>query len=116
MNEARQQDIVWVRFPYSDLREAKFRPAAVVSNDRYNRKNLDVVVCAVTSRLDDKEYSVLIDETSLDSGKMPLKSRVRADKIIPVGKKLIEKPFARLNDKTFDLLVEEINKLIKKSK
>ncbi len=116
VNEIRQKDIVWVTFPYSDMSEKKFRPAVVVSNDEYNRKNQDVVACAITSRLEERQYTVLIDEKNVEIGKLPIKSRIRADKIMQIEKSLIAKPFARLNNKTFDLLLEEINKLLGRSK
>ena len=116
MSEARQQDIVWVRFPYSDLKEHQFRPAVVISNDGYNQSGLDAMVCAITSKLDKREYSVLIDQSDIDEGKLPLKSRIRADKVMQVSKSLIAKAFARLNAKTFDLVVNEISKLVKRGR
>ena len=116
MGEARQQDIVWVRFPYSDMKESKFRPAVVVSNDDYNKKNPDVVACAITSKLDGMDYSILMDESNISSGKMPLKSRIRADKIILIDKALVAKAFARLDNRTFDSLTYEISRLVKRKK
>lgn len=112
MSEFGQQDIVWIRFPYSDMKEGKFRPAVIVSSEKYNKNSLDVVACAVTSKLDNKDYTVLIDQSNISSGKLTLKSRIRADKIMQVEKKLIEKSFSRLNDETFDALTDEIKKLI----
>lgn len=43
-----QKDIVWVSVPYSNLEEEKIRPALVVSNNAYNEKNPDVVICSIT--------------------------------------------------------------------
>ncbi len=113
---AKQQDIIWVRFPYSDFEEAKFRPAVVVSNNDYNKENPDVAACAITSNLDEKDYSILIDESNIAEGKLPLKSKIRADKIMQIEKTIISKAFARLDDKTFDLTIVEIMKLVKRGK
>lgn len=110
----KQQDIVWVKLPFSSLEESKVRPAVIVSNNEYNNATQDVIVCAVTSQLERKYYSVLIDSSNLSSGKLPLKSRIRADKIMQIENKLIVSAFARLNDKTFDLLSSEINKLVRR--
>jgi len=110
-----QQDLVWVRLPFSSLRESKVRPAVIVSNTEYNRRS-DVVVCAVTSKLEEKQYSILIDSSNLSQGNLPIKSRIRADKIMQIEKSLIIKAFARLNNKTFDSLVSEIMKLVQRSK
>ncbi len=111
-----QQDIVWVKLPFSSLKESKVRPAVVVSNNEYNKRSQDIVVCAITSKLDEKQYSILIDDKNLSSGNLPLKSRIRADKIIQIEKDIVIKPFAILNDKTFDELINEIMKLLKRVK
>jgi mRNA-degrading endonuclease toxin of MazEF toxin-antitoxin module len=42
--------IVLVDFSYSNLKEAKFRPALVISNFEYNENSMDVLVMRVTSR------------------------------------------------------------------
>lgn len=114
MAELRQMDVVWVLFPYSNAKGKKFRPAVIVSNNEYNKKNHDVVACAVTSRLDRKEYCVFIDQTNMQEGRMPIRSCIRADKIISVEKRLIDRMFARLDEKTFDALVKEVIKLVKR--
>ena len=114
MKDAQQQDIVWVRFPYSDLKESKFRPALVVSCNDYNKNHLDVLVCAVTSNLGEKEHSVLIDKSNVSSGKMPVKSRIRADKIMHIENSLIAGVLAKIDNKTFDELVQEIVRLVKR--
>lgn len=115
MDETRQQDIVWVRFPFSNMQDSKFRPALVLSHDSYNKNSLDIVACSITSKLGKKEFSVLIDDSNLSRGKMTLKSNIRADKVSSIEKDMIVKSFARLNDETYDLVVDEIDRLIKRS-
>lgn len=112
----KQQDIVWVKLPFSSLEESKVRPAVIVSNSNYNANNRDVIVCAITSKLEEKRYSILIDEKNLSKGNLPLKSRIRADKIMQIQKNLISNSFARLDNITFDLLVKEITDLVKRQK
>jgi len=96
------------------MKESKFRPALIVSNDDYNTNNSDVVICAITSKLDKKDYGIFISDKSIESGKMLLKSLVRADKILCVEKNIIEKPFARLGTKAFDEVTDLILKLLKR--
>lgn len=43
--------IVLVRFPFTDQRGGKQRPAVVISSDAYNRARPDVILMAVTSRI-----------------------------------------------------------------
>lgn len=45
MNIYRQRDIVLVPFPFSDLSTPKVRPVLVLSNDAYNRRTEDLLVC-----------------------------------------------------------------------
>ena len=108
-----QQDIVWVKVPYSNLEEEKIRPGLIVSNDDYNSKNLYVVVCAITSNLDQRPYSVLLYQKNLSEGKLPIPSKIKADKIMQIEKAKIINSFAKLDNKTFGLVVEKIVKLIK---
>ena len=110
----KQQDLIWVKLPFSNLEEGKVRPAVIVSNNSYNNQGQDVIVCAVTSKLDEKRFSIAIDNASLSTGNIPLKSRIRADKIMQIEKNLIIKSFAHLNDKAFDSLTNEISKLVKR--
>ena len=109
-----QQDLVWVKLPFSNLRESKVRPALVVSNNSYNKFNPDIVVCAITSKLKENAYSVLIENKDLSSGNLPIKSRVRADKIMQIEKEIVIRTFAKLESKAFDKVINEIVKLVKR--
>ncbi|MGM0578165.1 MAG: type II toxin-antitoxin system PemK/MazF family toxin [Myxococcota bacterium] len=44
-------DVVLVRFPFTNQRDAKKRPAVVVSSSRYQDSRPDVVILALTSRV-----------------------------------------------------------------
>ncbi len=109
-----QQDLIWLKLPFTTMKESKIRPAVVVSNDSYNKKSSDIIVCAITSNIEEKPYSILITSDNLSEGKLPLKSRIRADKILQVEKSLIIKKFARLDNKTYDILITEIEDLVKR--
>ena len=109
-----QQDLIWVKLPFSDLRQSKVRPALVVSNNGYNKSNPDIVVCAVTSKLKESKYSILIENNDLSSGTLPIKSMVRADKILQIEKDLVIRPFAKLENKMFDDVASKIADLVKR--
>ncbi len=110
-----QRELVWVRFPFSNLTDSKVRPAVVVSNTIYNRAHLDIIVCALTSNLEKQDYSIPISNENLSSGTLPIKSRIRADNILLIEKTLVVRPFARLDTQTFDALASEIAKLIRRA-
>jgi mRNA interferase MazF len=44
-------DVVLVPFPFTDQSATKKRPAAIISSDIHNRLSADVVIMAITSRI-----------------------------------------------------------------
>jgi mRNA interferase MazF len=107
-----QGEIVLVPFPFTNLRDVKKRPVLILSNEEYNYKNDDVVTCAITSNLDNREFSVLIGEKDLIKGKIPVKSRVKADKLFTLEKSLILKKVGKLNGLAFTKVKEELGKVL----
>jgi mRNA interferase MazF len=110
-----QQDLVWVKLPFSDLKQSKVRPALIVSNNIYNKASPDVIVCGITSKLKEDNYAISIDENDLSEGNLPLKSTIRADKVLQIEKTIVIRPFAKLADRTFDKVVYKIMSLVKRN-
>ncbi len=78
--KVKQREIILIYFPFSDLTGAKVRPALVISNNPYNRTNLDTVVLAITSNLSPHSYKILIEMQDLENGSLPVESAIRVDK------------------------------------
>jgi len=57
MTTYKRGDIVLVPFPFSNQTATKKRPAVVISSSLYNEKTNDVVIIAVTSKVE-KSYDV----------------------------------------------------------
>ncbi len=47
-------NIVLVRFPFTDQRRSKQRPAVVISSTEYNKARPDVILMAITSQVREK--------------------------------------------------------------
>ena len=110
-----QRDIVLIPIPFTDLSSNKKRPVIIISNNDYNKSNLDIVVVALTSNLIfENKYCIEIDTHNLEEGKLPQKSRIRCDKIYTLSKNIVVKKFDRVNKKTFELIKQKINSLIDK--
>lgn len=77
----KQREMVLIPIPFSDLKSKKRRPVIVISNDVYNQKTEDIVVVAVTSNLEEKDYTLLITQNEMDEGNLPRDSMIRVDKI-----------------------------------
>ncbi len=71
MNYSRGE-IVWVKFPFSDLATTKLRPALVISNNLINSTG-DYLLMQITSRLRNDSFSLPIN-TGDYSGSELLKS------------------------------------------
>ncbi|MEK6982831.1 MAG: type II toxin-antitoxin system PemK/MazF family toxin [Candidatus Micrarchaeota archaeon] len=108
----KQKEIVWVNVPYSNFEDDKPRPALIVSNNEYNERNLDVIICAITSNLEKKPYSIFISNENFSIGKMPIQSKIKVDKIMQIEKTRLKEKIAVLNDQTFDLVIMELLKLV----
>lgn len=77
--------VVVTRFPYSDLSSNKVRPALVVAHSDYG----DVVLCQITSIMDNEIHSVPITNASFKRGSIPTDSYIRPDKLFTTHQKLI---------------------------
>jgi len=85
----------------------------VVSNDEYNSANEDLLVCAITSNLEDSGYSLVFSETDVEEGKFPLRSKIRADKIMLISKSLTSRKLVTLGRKKFSETAALISRLVK---
>ena len=52
MTAYKRGDVVLVLFPFSDQTTTKKRPAVVVSSNLYNNASSDIVIMAITSKID----------------------------------------------------------------
>jgi mRNA interferase MazF len=99
--KSRQKDIVLVPFPYSDLSSSKRRPVLVVSNDDYNRRFHDVLVCVITSSPRKDAYSLDIENDDLEIGVIPERSLVKAHKLFTIHQDKVIKKFSVVKDDFF---------------
>lgn len=77
----KQREMVLIPIPFSDLKSKKRRPVIVISNNAYNQKTEDIVVVAVTSNIEKKDYTFLITQNDMEEGNLPKDSMIRVDKI-----------------------------------
>jgi mRNA interferase MazF len=110
--KANQREIVLIKFPFSDLSDAKVRPALVISNNTYNTRNLDTVVLALTSNLSASDYKVFVTTQDLESGQLPVDSAIRVDKPFSVLQSKILKVQAKILLVKFDEVRAAIAQLI----
>ena len=112
----KQKEIVLVPFPYSDLSSIKNRPVLILSNDNFNYSHNDLLVAVITSKMFIDDYSVEIDNDSLEYGILPEKSVIKTSKLFTVSKDLIIKKFSILKDEKFEEVIKKISNLLRQGK
>ena len=108
-----QRDVILIPFPFSDLSQAKFRPAIVMSNNRYNKKFHDFIAIPLTSNPNTRKHTVVVTNKEMETGNIPIDSVAKADKVFSLEQKLITRTFGQLRQDVFDSVSTEIIKLIR---
>lgn len=97
-------DLVLIPFPFSDLSATKRRPILLLTRpDAYG----DFIALAVTSRAQ-TERGIPISSGDLISGKLPLASWIRTDRVVTLNASLIVKAFGRLSEAAVDTAVARL--------
>ncbi|MBS3066319.1 type II toxin-antitoxin system PemK/MazF family toxin [Candidatus Pacearchaeota archaeon] len=107
----KQKELVLLPYPFSDQVGSKVRPAIIVSNDNFNKRCEDCVMVPLTTLIKDEPFSLIVNQDSLESGKLLKQSRVRIDKIFTIKKSLIIMQIGKINDKTLEKIKIEISKV-----
>ncbi|MFZ4589589.1 MAG: type II toxin-antitoxin system PemK/MazF family toxin [Ignavibacteria bacterium] len=108
-----QREIVLVPFPFSDLSTTKKRPVLIISNDDYNSKHDDVVVCVITSNKFKDDFSVVIKDDNLEYGFLPEESTIKYHKLFTINKSKIVKKFSIVNKELFETISKNLCALFK---
>ena len=107
-----QGDILLIPIPFTDLSSSKRRPVLVISNFAYNEKTEDIIVVAVTSNLEKKEYSIILKSDYMSEGYLKVDSCIRADKIYTLSKAIVIKKFGTVKKEIIDKIREKIEKVL----
>jgi len=104
-------NLVLLPYPFSNLSGVKVRPALIVSGNKFNSKSKDIVMVPLTSVIRDGNFSVVIKDENLSSGKLIRKSEIRCDKIFCASRGLVKKVIGKLEEKIFNEVIREIGKI-----
>ncbi|MBD3204043.1 type II toxin-antitoxin system PemK/MazF family toxin [Candidatus Woesearchaeota archaeon] len=107
-----QRDLFIVPFPFSDFSGRKVRPVIVISNNEFNHKSEDVIVCGITSNIINNMYSVIIQNSDLEEGRLIIESAIKAENILKINKKILIKKIGALKKEVFTEAVEKIYSII----
>lgn len=107
-----QWELVFIKFPFTDLSDYKLRPALVISNQWYNKKD-NVLLVWVFGNEGIKDFSVPITSDDLQSWKMLKPSFFRLQNVFSLDKKLIEKKIWKVKQLKLKQITEKLTTYIK---
>ena len=111
LTHPRQREIFIVPFPSSNQKGQKRRPALVLSNTLFNSSSDDVILCAITSNIQKNNYTVVINQSDLEEGFLPLESIIKTENIIYLEKLLLSKKVGTLRKETFEKVLTTLRQL-----
>jgi mRNA interferase MazF len=97
-------DVVVVPFPFSDLTQAKRRPALVIAD----LDGDDYILCQITSRQIKDRYSVSIEDADFDDGSLKQSSNVRPNRIFTADQNIILYCIGHIRQNKFDEIIQKI--------
>lgn len=100
-------DVVVARFPFSNLRSYKHRPALVLANGDFG----DVILCQITSFSDGVLQTIALNEQSFASGSLPAASFVRPDKLFTTDTELIQRKAGHLKPESMQTIKQRLVEL-----
>jgi mRNA interferase MazF len=98
-------DVVVVPFPFSDLTDAKRRPALVIATLTRN----DLILCLITSQGTEDQYTTSISNNDFESGSLNKISYVKSNRVFTANERIIAYKIGAL---TTSKINEVIAKLI----
>lgn len=78
-------DVVVFPYPFSDLSQAKTRPALVLAS----LSGDDVIVCQITTRDSQDRYAIRLEQSDFTSGHLRQPSNIRPNRLLTVDTSII---------------------------
>jgi mRNA interferase MazF len=101
-------DIVVVPFPFSDLSDAKKRPALVLAD----LPGEDIILCQITSQQNKDRHAIALDHTNFLSGSLPTKSFIQPSRIFTDDKNIILSKAGTLKKPVISTTVQHIVEIL----
>ncbi len=93
-----QREIIIVRYPFTDPRDYKIRPALIISNSNFN-KRFDPLICPITTK---KNFGNFLINNDLEKGNLEKTSFVNTKVISTIHPELILKSIGKLKPSIFE--------------
>ena len=103
-------DVVVVPFPFSDLTQAKRRPALIVSV----LEGDDLILSQVTSQFVKDNYAVSIEVKDFEEGGLKQKSNVRPNRLFTADSRIVLYRIGNLKTDKMNEIIEKIIEIVRR--
>jgi mRNA interferase MazF len=97
-------DIVVVLFPFSDLSNAKKRPAFVVAK----LNGQDVILCQITSQASHDNYSIALSTNDFSQGNLNRASNIRPNRLFTADQRIIAYQIGKARPEKIEEVITKI--------
>jgi mRNA interferase MazF len=102
-------DVVVVPFPFSDLTQAKRRPALVISELEGN----DLILCQITSQPIKDSYAISLDDKDFETGSLKQPSNIRPNRIFTADSHIVLYKVGNLKTEKLNEVIEKAIEIIR---
>ena len=103
-------DIVVTPFPFSDLSANKKRPVLIAATLQGD----DVIMCQITSKNVNDNYAVSLDSDDFKSGRLPVDSNIRPNRLFTGDSRIIVKRAGKLKKEKLVEVTDKIVEIVRK--
>ena len=101
-------DVVVVPFSFSDLTQAKRRPALVVAE----LEGDDLILCQITSQQIKDRYAIPIDDTDFQKGDLKQRSNLRPNRLFTADRQIVLYQVGHLKPQKIQEVIKKIVELL----
>lgn len=101
-------DVVVVPFPFSDLTQAKRRPALVIATLQGD----DLILCQITSQSITDQYAIAIDNSDFSTGGLNQNSNIRPNRLFTADQKIILYKAGQLKPEKLNEVITKIVEIL----
>jgi len=101
-------DVVVIPFPFSDLSQAKRRPALVLAG----LSGDDIILCQITSQNTRDSYSIPLLDSDFHSGSLKVPSNLRPNRIFTADQSIVLYAIGHIHDVKMKSVIEKIIQIL----
>ncbi len=103
-------DVVVLPFPFSDLTQAKRRPALVIAA----LEGDDLILCQITSQYVRDNYAISLNDNDFDEGSLKQPSNLRPNRIFTADSRIVLYRVGNLKKEKINKVIEKVVEVIRK--